>query len=716
MAARGPIDPALDLSIALEAAERWRRRAKVRGQKIAALRQHRYTEADTPTRLAKRVTRLCAWARAAVEARGEVLPEALPPTPLKPADITDELVERQIGLTRDLLSIEFFEQGLDAARSVGRIVTLGRASGTGFLVSPELVMTNQHVLRSSSEAEGSTLELDFEANRFGVPKSAQSFRLRPGRFFLADAALDFALCAIDPTSAQGTALAVYGFRPLIGKEGKVAIGEPVNIVQHPLGLEKQIVIRNNRLVDLPDAPTMDAFFHYEADTDRGSSGSPVFNDQWEVVALHHSGVPKTNDKGQLVDARGRVITDQDDSSRIVWIANEGIRVSRLVAHLRTRELADRAADALRRKTLDLWARHEQPEMTEHVAPALPPPLVEAPARAARVELTVPLHLSLALGDPAMPGRPREADFLERVEPDPDDPRYERRPGYDPSHLDFEAPLPILVNDRHGPVATYGDQDESELRYHHFSVVMNARRRLAYVAAVNLRADTPFRHERQGGDRWFFDPRLPMRLQAGGEYYADNPLDRGHLVRGDDAAWGMTAHEAKLASDDTFHWTNCAPQHQVFNRADRASQRGLLLWSNLEQAVSRLARRFGSRLSVMSGPIYSDHDRPYRTDFWVPAEFWKLILVKDDAGQPRALAFRLSQARQIADLPPERFAPDEVAPYAPFQIRIVDLQALTGLDLAAYVAWDPVAGDEKRRRGAAKQMTLRRIDRENDVLI
>ena len=716
MAARGPVDPALDLSIALDAAERWRRRAKARGQKIAALRQHRYTEADTPTRLAKRVTRLCAWARAAVEARGEALPEALPPAPLKPADVTDELVERQIGLTRDLLSIEFFEQGLDAARSVGRIVTLGRASGTGFLVSPELVMTNQHVLRSRSEAEGSTLELDFEANRFGVPKTTQSFRLRPARFFLADAGLDFALCAIDPTSAQGMALAAYGFRPLIGKEGKIAIGEPVNIVQHPRGLEKQIVIRNNRLVDLPDAPAMDAFFHYEADTDRGSSGSPVFNDQWEVVALHHSGVPKTNAKGQLVDDRGRVITEQGDSGRIVWVANEGIRVSRLVAHIRTRELTDRAAEALRRSTLDLWARHGQPEVAEHAALVLPRPVAEPPARAARVDLTVPLHLSLALGDPETPARPLEAALLQRAGPDPDDPRYERRPGYDPWHLGFEAPLPVLADDRHGPVATYGDQDGGELRYHHFSVVMNARRRLAYVAAANLRAEAPFHHERQDGDRWFFDPRLPMRLQAGQEYYADSPLDRGHLVRQDDAAWGMTAHEAKLASDDTFHWTNCSPQHQIRNQADRANQRGLLLWGNLEQAVSRLARRFGSRLSVMSGPIFSDHDRPYRTDFWLPAEFWKLILVKDDAGRPRALAFRLSQAGQIADLPPDRFASEEVAPYAPFQIRIVDLQALTGLDLKAYLAWDPAAGGAKRREGAEDRMTLRKIDREDDVLI
>ena len=303
----------------------------------------------------------------------------------------------------------------------------------------------------------------------------------------------------------------------------------------------------------------------------------------------------------------------------------------------------------------------------------------------------------------------------RIEPDPTDPHYERRPGYDPAFLGFAAPLPGVVDDDQGPVATFGE-GATELRYHHFSVLMNARRRLAYLAACNIDLAAPFQHDREGGDRWFFDPRLPRRLQAGGEYYTDNSLDRGHLVRRADVAWGADAEEARHGNDDSFHWTNCSPQHQIFNQSQQASQRGLLLWGNLENAVAQLAGHHGNRLSVLNGPVFADGDRPYRRDFFIPAEFWKLILVKDGRRRPRALAFRLSQASQIVDLPRGRFQPEELAPYVPFQIAIGDLAALTGLDLAAFAPWDAMAKAPGRRDATRAGPTARRITSERDLVL
>jgi endonuclease G len=132
-------------------------------------------------------------------------------------------------------------------------------------------------------------------------------------------------------------------------------------------------------------------------------------------------------------------------------------------------------------------------------------------------------------------------------------------------------------------------------------------------------------------------------------------------------------------------------------------------------VAQLARRFGSRLSVLNGPIFADHDRPYRQDFFVPSEYWKLILVKDDEGRPKALAFRLSQAEQIADLPRERFAPDEVAPFVPFQIAIDDLAALTGLDFGPVAALDALGAASDRRETSRRGPAARRIGSESDLV-
>ena len=70
-------------------------------------------------------------------------------------------------------------------------------------------------------------------------------------------------------------------------DGLFVKGEYVSIIQHPNGEMKQIALRENQILDF-----FDAFLHYRTDTAPGSSGSPVFNDQWEIVALHHSGVPE----------------------------------------------------------------------------------------------------------------------------------------------------------------------------------------------------------------------------------------------------------------------------------------------------------------------------------------------------------------------------------------------------------------------------------------
>lgn len=206
---------------------------------------------------------------------------------------------RKVVGTEDFLGVAYLAAGVAAARAVGRVVIRedGQLAGygTGSLVSPSLLLTNHHVLPSAHVAAGSSVEFSFEDGSDGRPLTPHAFTLDPGRFFLADKGLDFALVAV---RASPDELADYGFNPPIGDGSEGAVGEFVTIVQHPRGEKKQIALRENRIVDV-----LDSFLHYEADTEPGSSGSPVFNDRWQVVSLHHASVraPEHDELGGFVN-------------------------------------------------------------------------------------------------------------------------------------------------------------------------------------------------------------------------------------------------------------------------------------------------------------------------------------------------------------------------------------------------------------------------------
>ncbi|MGX4688296.1 trypsin-like serine peptidase [Streptomyces sp. JNUCC 63] len=108
-----------------------------------------------------------------------------------------------------------------------------------------------------------------------------------------------------------------------------------------MGRLKEIAVRDNML-----QVRLDDFLHYKTDTEPGNSGSPVFNDQWEVVALHHSGVPRTDDQGRVLRVDGQLWEPGDGDDAIDWISNEGVRISSILKHLATLPLASRQRELL----------------------------------------------------------------------------------------------------------------------------------------------------------------------------------------------------------------------------------------------------------------------------------------------------------------------------------------------------------------------------------
>ncbi len=158
--------------------------------------------------------------------------------------------ERIIG-SNDMRDINYLELAIAVARAICRI-RIGSAAGSGVLVGPRLLMTNNHVLRSSDDALSAEAQFDYQENISGDLLPVHAHRLDPRAFFLTDKALDFTIVAVTDLSAKGQPISRYPWMRLIPTLGKAEKGDPLNIIQHPRGGLKQIALRNNEVIVIPD--------------------------------------------------------------------------------------------------------------------------------------------------------------------------------------------------------------------------------------------------------------------------------------------------------------------------------------------------------------------------------------------------------------------------------------------------------------------------------
>ncbi|NYF23937.1 DNA/RNA non-specific endonuclease [Sporosarcina sp. JAI121] len=510
-------------------------------------------------------------------------------------------IERIIGRD-DLFPISYLEAGLQAANPVCRIEIrdrIGRVLGhaTGFLVSPSLLLTNNHVLEKFDTAQFSVAQFNYEVGLDLKERPIKTFRLTPERLFITDQKLDFTLVAIEEVSADGTNVSDFGFLPLIPQTGKGLVGECVSIIQHPSGAPKAVAIRENQIMDV-----FDDYIHYSTDTMPGSSGSPVYNDEWIVISLHHAGVP-------------------DPKNRTEFIANEGIRISSIIQFV-VKQGANFSDDQklLLTDIVKEWGvlDHTDEEM-----------VVE--------------ELSGSW--------------------------YEGATGYDTRFLgkDYEVAHPKFQSDLEQDIALLKD-GSNVLHYTHFSIVMSKSRRLAYYTVVNIDGNQLMKIGRN--DKWYLDSRIETEYQCDPELYKNNSLDRGHLVRRLDPVWGDSAEKA---NKDTFHFTNCAPQHDKLNQKS---------WLDLENYILDNAEIANLKVTVFTGPVFRMDDVIYR-GVQIPAEFWKIAVIVKKDGNLSATAYLQTQKNLIDDL---EFVYGE---YKTYQVPISKIEAITGLDFEELRNHDPL---------------------------
>ncbi len=382
--------------IVQQTSRRYRWRTWHRGIAARRLGDRQILDADTPRRVGLRLQRLNLDRAAAVTILREGPGPSVPYSPVSRTAEDPVVLERILG-QNEFMPISFLQRGAIVAESVGRI-TIQRSDGqsgfgSGFLVGPGLLLTNNHVLDSPEVASKSFVEFNYERLSDGHLDQVLRFKFAPGDLFLTDRNLDFTLLAVQD---GGGTLQRFGWNRLMAQEGKVILGERLNIIQHPEGEYKQLALRENRLVDV-----LEDFLHYHTDTSPGSSGAPVFNDQWEVVALHHAGVPKRDGEGRIMTRDGHVWKRWMGEHRIMWIANEGVRVSRIVTEISAASLrgeADRLRKAMFLSESPLPASSLSTEggcsNRNHVLRPLGP---DANNRVATWE--IPLTVSVRVGEP-----------------------------------------------------------------------------------------------------------------------------------------------------------------------------------------------------------------------------------------------------------------------------------------------------------------------------
>jgi hypothetical protein len=107
--------------------------------------------------------------------------------------------------------------------------------------------------------------------------------------------LDYALLRLQDAAGATTIGAAGDFRD--AKRGWIAVtppaaapkqGAPLFIMQHPAGQPLKLAFSGNGIIGVNANSTR---VRYDVNTEAGSSGSPCFDLNWSLVAIHHSGDP-----------------------------------------------------------------------------------------------------------------------------------------------------------------------------------------------------------------------------------------------------------------------------------------------------------------------------------------------------------------------------------------------------------------------------------------
>jgi len=630
---------------------------------------------------------------------------ALPPQPPQP-DLALETIVLRVGrpvlaVLRDEAQLEFrdaeseiWKQRLVDARdhltraikAVGRIEVANHPRfewlGTGWLISEDVVVTNRHVANEFGRRNGSGFV--FRQGPIGRPMRASidfleefnrleslEFRLKRILHIEGDSGPDIALLQVEPAKGRNLAAPIALASRTAQQEQQVAvIGYPAKDSRIPDQQLMQDIFGNvfdkKRLAPGQITRSQSTGLLHDCSTLGGNSGSVVLDlASGEALGLHFA--------GRFLEANFAV-------------------PAALVAD-RLRGIGRTGGPTVAPKAANV---RETPRTDPVMLQSPSGGTVASSASSTTVSYTIPIRVTVDIGVPVADGQPavqpqppkaprpsplvvddEEDELFLTTEARAED--YADRTGYDPAFLGegLEVPLPEVGPELEESILTFDldGETERELRYQHFSVVMNSPRRMCFFSAVNLDGKQSRRSRRVS---WRLDPRIPEEAQIlRGECYGNAPkFSRGHMTRREDPVWGPE-DEANLGNADSMHATNVVPQLQVFNAG---------IWLGLEDYALDHSREDEMKISVFTGPFLREDD-PVRFGVQVPRSFWKIIaFIHDETGELTATGYTMSQDAFLRE---EEFV---FGQHETTQVPISSIEQQAGLSFGDLASRDPLAGE------------------------
>ena len=203
------------------------------------------------------------------------------------------------------LGVDFLLDGVEAALSVANLrvhrhyegvpqFVVGDqpnfGKGTGWLVAPDLLMTNHHVVDARGKFEAAASNDDFDLQGRSI-EADFDFYDDSSEVITAHSVECIASSGHDGDGLDYAILQLRdggpGRRPLRLRINPIVrmlaspLSERVNVLQHPGGEHMRLGFRANFVITASAGE-----LSYLTDTDGGASGSPIFDDAWFVAGLH----------------------------------------------------------------------------------------------------------------------------------------------------------------------------------------------------------------------------------------------------------------------------------------------------------------------------------------------------------------------------------------------------------------------------------------------